>query len=62
MIAHTLLRTASPLHQALRALLNHELGDDEFVGAIRGVCSEDEFLDAMASQIRTAPELTGTLI
>jgi hypothetical protein len=62
MIAHTLLRTASPLHQALRPLLNHELGDDEFVGAIRGLCSEDEFLDAMASQIRTAPELTGTLI
>jgi serine/threonine protein kinase len=62
MIAHTLLRTESTLHKALRALLNGELSDDEFVGAIRGACSEEEFLDAVASQIRTVPELTGSLI
>jgi serine/threonine protein kinase len=62
MIAQTLLRTESTLHKALRARLNGELDDDEFVGAIRGACSEEEFLDAIASQIRSVPELTGSLI
>jgi hypothetical protein len=58
MIAHTLSRAESTLHKALRATLNHEMNDDEFVAAIRGACTEEEFLDAVASQIRTAPEST----
>jgi hypothetical protein len=62
MIAHTLLRTDSTLHKALRARLNNELSDDDFVSAIRGACSEEEFLDAIAAQIRAVPELMGNLI
>ena len=62
MIAHTLLRADSTLHKALRARLNHELTDDEFVAAIRGACTEEEFLDAVASQIRAVPESMGSLV
>jgi serine/threonine protein kinase len=56
------MRGESTLYRALRARLNDEISDDQFFSAIRGACGEDEFLDAIALQITSAPELTASLI
>ena len=62
MIAHSVSRAESALHRALEARLNNASNDDEFVAAIRGACSEEEFLDTVASHIRTAPESMSAVI
>src|SRR5579863_336969 len=50
------LSTGSALQRLLHARLNGELGDDEFVRAIRGTCTESEFVTAISMQIQAEPQ------
>ena len=46
------------LHKCLNARMTGQFNDDQFVDAIRGTCSEQEFIDAVSKQLRMAPEST----
>jgi serine/threonine protein kinase len=39
-----------------------QFNDDQFVQAVRGTCTEQEFIDAVAKELRGAPESTPTVM
>jgi serine/threonine protein kinase len=50
------LSTGSALRRLLPARMNGELSDDEFVRAIRGTCTQSEFIAAISMQIQAEPQ------
>jgi serine/threonine protein kinase len=50
------LSTGSALRRLLHARMNGELSDDEFAGAIRGTCTQSEFVAAISAYLHTEPE------
>jgi serine/threonine protein kinase len=46
----------SPVQRLLHAWMNGELSDDEFVRAIRGACTQNEFVAAVSAHIKTEPQ------
>ncbi len=55
--SRNLLSTGSGgLRRLLHAHLNGQLSDAEFVGAIRGTCTQSEFLAAISMQINAEPQ------
>jgi len=57
-----LSNTAYVLHKCLHARLTGQFNDDQFVDAIRGTCTEQEFIDALSKQLRAAPESTPSVM
>ena len=54
--------TAYALHKCLNARVSGQFSDDQFVDAIRGTCTEQEFIDAVSQQLRVAPESTPSVM
>lgn len=50
------LSAESGLRRLLQARMNGELSDDEFVAAIRGTCTQSEFVAAISMQIQAEPQ------
>ena len=48
--------TGSALRRVLQARMNDELSDDEFVAAIRGTCTQSEFVAAISAYLHAEPE------
>ena len=49
------LSTGSALRRVLRASIDGELSDDEFVRAIRGTCTQSEFVAAISAYLHAEP-------
>jgi serine/threonine protein kinase len=49
------LSTGLALRRVLHARMNGELSDDEFVGAIRGTCTQSEFVAAVSAYLHAEP-------
>src|SRR6202789_4712986 len=47
--------TGSALRRVLQARMNDELSDDEFVAAIRGTCTQSEFVAAISAYLHAEP-------
>ncbi|HEX3942882.1 MAG TPA: serine/threonine-protein kinase [Rhizomicrobium sp.] len=60
--SHDPTGTAYALHKCLNARVTGQFNDDQFVQAVRGTCTEQEFIDAVSKQLRTAPESTPGII
>ncbi|HEY2529968.1 MAG TPA: serine/threonine-protein kinase [Xanthobacteraceae bacterium] len=56
------LDAGSVLRRILQARLNGDLSDDEFVGAVRGHYSQGEFVDAIATQLRSESQSLPTVM
>src|SRR5450755_3428888 len=54
--------TAYALDKCLNARVTGQLNDDEFAAAIRGMCTEQEFIDAASIQLHAAPESTPSVM
>lgn len=54
--------TAYALHKCLNARVTGQFDDDQFVAAVRGTCTEQEFIDAVSQQLRAAPESTPSVM
>ena len=54
--------TGYALHKCLNARVTGQFNDDQFVDAIRGTCTEQEFIDAVSEQLRAAPESTSSVM
>jgi len=55
-LTHSHARLNIELQRCLGALLSGECDEVEFAEAVRGNCSENEFVDAIVIQLRAAPE------
>jgi serine/threonine protein kinase len=51
-----LLSTGPSLRRLLHARMNGELSDDEFAGALRGACTQSEFVAAISTHIHAEPQ------
>jgi serine/threonine protein kinase len=60
--SHDSTGTAYALHKCLNARMAGQFNDDQFVQAVRGTCTEQEFIDAVAEELRAAPESTPTVM
>jgi serine/threonine protein kinase len=60
--SHDSSNTAYVLHKCLYARVTGQFNDDQFVDAIRGTCTEQEFIDAVSKQLRAAPESTPSVM
>jgi len=60
--SHDSSNTAYVLHKCLYARVTGQFNDDQFVDAIRGTCTEQEFIDAVSKQLRAAPEATPSVM
>jgi serine/threonine protein kinase len=52
----------SALRRVLHARMNGELSDDEFVGAVRGTYTQNEFVDAISTQLQEEPQSLPTVM
>jgi serine/threonine protein kinase len=52
----------SALRSVLQARMSGELGDDEFVRAIRGTCTQREFIDTLSAQLHEEPQSVAQLM
>ena len=50
--------SAGPLQRLLNARMTGEFNDDQFVAAIRGSYTKNEFIDAVSNQLQAIPEST----
>jgi len=60
--SHESSNTAYVLQKCLHARVTGQFNDDQFVDAIRGTCTEQEFIDAVSKQLRAAPESTPSVM
>src|SRR5882724_2300032 len=60
--SHDSSNTAYVLHKCLYARVTGQFNDNQFVDAIRGTCTEQEFIDAVSKQLRAAPESTPSVM
>jgi serine/threonine protein kinase len=60
--SHDSTGTAYALHKCINARMTGQFTDDQFVQAVRGTCTEQEFIDAISRQLRAAPESTPSLM
>jgi serine/threonine protein kinase len=56
------LSTGSALRRVLHASMDGELSDDEFVRAIRGTCTQSEFVAAISACLHAEPNLMPRII
>jgi hypothetical protein len=60
--AHSQSGDESLLRRVLHSRLHGKLSDNEFVAAVRGNCTESEFMDAISAQLASEPQSLRTVI